>query len=173
MRYFTGDYVAAIRFQMSRLDMHQKELACETSYSQSYLSSLLNRKQYSPDTERHIMETLQSFTPPVERPFPKPESTFYHLRLSSKSRTSPEAVDIDCYGDIICLVKFIMSAYGMSREDLAACMGCSHIRCRKFWSGGFLILRLNSKRKLRREYSDIFRNTALPVVLYADVHDIL
>ena len=125
MRYFTGNYVATTKFMMSRLDMRQEELAWETSYSPTYLSGLLNRKQYSQQAEKAIMETLHRITPPAKRPFPKPESAVYHLRLSSRSCDLPEAVDIDCYGDILCLVKFIMSSYGVSREELAAYIGYS------------------------------------------------
>lgn len=126
MRYFYGDYVASSKFIMRSLDMRQNELARETGYAPPYLSGLLNRRQYSPEAEMHIMETLHELLPPAEQPpFSKPKSTFYHLRLSSRSRDTPEAVDIDCCGDIICLIKFVMSSYGVTKEELAACIECS------------------------------------------------
>lgn len=121
----SGDYVAAALFISHHLRLKKSDLADLCGYSLPYLSELLARKQYTPYAEETIMETLRFELGERGRAFPKEAAATYHLRLSSKSVDAPGAVDIECYGDVICLCKFIMSSYGLSRVELAALMGQS------------------------------------------------
>lgn len=125
LRYFYGDYVAAALYIAHHFKLNKGGLADLAGYTPQYLSELLARKQYSPEAETRIMGALHQRLRPRMYRKPPAASTYYHLQLSSRSLDAAEAFHIDCYGDIICLVQFIMSAYGMSREELAACMGRS------------------------------------------------
>ena len=120
-----GDYAAAAHFISHHLRLKKTDLADLCGYSLPYFSELLSRKQYSPNAEETIMETLRFELGERGQAFPEGASTTYHLRLSSKSLNAPGAVDIVCYGDVVCLVKFIMSSYGLSRAELASYMGQS------------------------------------------------